>query len=115
MALNWTDARIPDNAGLVPGQAPIQEGAEMYWSNIPWDQFPLSPFVERSYSAGAYVCNTLMYQSLAWALPRGKRAGFVHLPVLSSQKDSVFEKSPRLDDQTAIKEAGRIMEFVLNL
>jgi len=115
VALNWTDARLPDNAGFIPPQAPIQSGPDMYWSNIPWEKLPLSTVVERSYSAGTYVCNTLMYQALDWASARKKRAGFVHLPVLSSQKDPAFDRSPRLDDQVAVEETARLLEFLFTL
>ncbi len=87
----------------------------MHWSNIPWEKFELSPLTERSYSAGTYVCNNVMFRLLEWALPLGKKAGFVHIPVLSSQKDSVFEKSPRIDDEHAMAEMSRILEFVLKL
>jgi pyroglutamyl-peptidase len=116
VALNWTDARMPDNAGFVPAQAPIQHHApNMHWSNIPWENFELSAHCERSYSAGTYVCNSVMFQALDWALAHKKKAGFVHIPVLSSQKDPVFAKSPRLDDQAALEETARILEFVLKL
>ena len=87
----------------------------MLWCNIPWDHFSLSKLSERSYSAGTYVCNNVMFQSLQWAKVLGRKAGFVHIPVLTSQKDLAFEKYPRLDDKEAANEVARILEFVLNL
>lgn len=116
VALNWVDARIPDNSGHLPPMGVVQpDGADLYWSTIPWSGFLLGPHMERSYSAGTYVCNTLMYQSLAWAHPKGKKVGFVHWPVLQSQDEEVFARSPRLDDALALEEAKRILEFLLSL
>lgn len=115
VALNWTDARIPDNSGFVPEQNPIMAGPNMHWCNIPWENYPLSEDSERSYSAGTYVCNSLMYQSLDWGLASQKSAGFVHLPVLSSQDELALAKSPKLDEAKALKEMNRIMEFLLKL
>lgn len=115
VALNWIDARIADNAKELPGQGPVQSGPNMHWSNIPWEDFPLSTHVARSYSAGTYVCNAFMYSSLEWAINQQKKAGFVHLPVLTSQTDPAFAGFPKLDDQTAIQEISRILEYVLSL
>lgn len=116
VALNWIDARIPDNKGISPPQAPIRAGSpDMHWSNIPWEKFETSPYVERSYTAGTYLCNLVMFEALEWAVAHKKKAGFVHLPVLSSQHDPVFAKSPRLDVQVAVKETARILEFLLKL
>lgn len=113
VALNWNDARIADNAGSIPPQAPIMSGGvEMHWSNVPWEAFPLSAQIERSYSAGTYVCNEVLFRALDWALPQGKRAGFVHLPVLSSQSDMMFEKSPRIADDLAVSEMIRVLEYI---
>ncbi len=116
VGLNWTDARIADNAGFLPAQGPIRaDAANMHMSNIPWENLASSTLSERSYSAGTYVCNAVLYEALDWALPLGKKAGFVHIPVLSSQTDAQFDKYPKVDDQAALEEVGRILEFVLNL
>lgn len=116
VALNWNDARLPDNAGWLPPQAAIHNQApDVYWSNIPWQNFELSDLSERSYSAGTYVCNNVMFQALDWAKSRQKKAGFVHIPVLSSQEEPVFAKSPKLSDQAAVEEVSRILEFLLKL
>lgn len=114
VALNWIDARIADNGGHLPSPAQIQEGPDVYWSGIPWQNFPLSEHTERSYSAGTFVCNTLMYQSLDWALKSEKIAGFVHIPALTSQSMETF-KGPRMDDNVAVQEARRILEYCLTL
>lgn len=116
VALNVNDARMPDNTGYVPVLGPVQPGApDMYWCNIPWENYSVSALSERSYSAGTYVCNNVMFQSLRWAVAAGKKAGFVHIPVLSSQDEPAFKDCPRIDDQAAVAEVARIVEFVLNL
>ena len=116
VALNFNNARIPDNAGLTPAEGPIDSDAPiLFGTNIPWLDFELSKHSERSYSAGTYVCNNVMFHSLRWALANKKKAGFVHIPVLSSQEDQALEKAPRLDDQVAVKEAERLLEFLIKL
>ena len=34
-----------------------------------------------SFSAGTYVCNSILYAALAWGVEHGVPAGFVHLPL----------------------------------
>lgn len=116
VALNWNDARMPDNAGVVPTYGPIRALApNMHMSNIPWENLATSPLSERSYSAGTYVCNAVMFEGLDWALRQEKKAGFVHIPVLSSQTEEMFDRFPKLDDQAALEEVSRILEFLLDL
>lgn len=93
VAINFMDARIPDNAGRQPADEPIVPGAPAaYFSTL-----PLKAMVEAaqragaeaavSNSAGTFVCNEVMYRLLhavsAEALP--VRAGFVHVPCLPEQ------------------------------
>jgi pyroglutamyl-peptidase len=115
VALNWIDARLEDNARVKPEQQKIADGAEVLWSNIPWERFDLSKSVERSYSAGTFVCNELMYRLINWANSNAKLAGFVHIPALVSQSDPIFQNSPRINDQTAESELKRILEFLVQL
>ena len=116
VALNWIDARIKDNREVQPPSAKVlSDGPEVYWSNIPWDAFELSKTVERSYSAGTFVCNEVMYRLMHWALKEGKLAGFVHIPALVSQSEPQFVNSPRLNDQTAENEMVRVLEFLVKL
>ena len=116
VALNWIDARIQDNRGVQPAASQISsEGPEVYWSNIPWEAFELSKTVERSYSAGTFVCNEVLYRLMNWANKESRLAGFVHLPALVSQSEPQFVNSPRLNDQTAENEMVRILEFLVKL
>lgn len=100
LSLNRIDARLADNAGELPQLGHIKDGPEVLWSNIPWDKFQLTARTERSYSAGTFVCNALMFELMEWAKAHGKYAGFVHVP---------------LYDEALIPEMENVLEFVLGL
>ena len=114
IALNWIDARIPDNHGAQPKQCRVEDGApEILWSGIPWENLEESPHWERSYSAGTYVCNSFMYSMLNWCRKNGRTGGFVHIPLLQSQKDPVLQApAPRMADETALDCLSRIVNFL---
>jgi pyroglutamyl-peptidase len=116
LALNWIDAGIPDNYGVMPVQQPVEEGApDVLWSQFPWHELEKSPCWQRSYSAGAYVCNATMYHLLNWARKEDKAAGFVHIPALASQDadPGLHQHSPRMDDDLALQSLRRIIQFSL--
>ncbi|MET3809833.1 pyroglutamyl-peptidase I [Arthrobacter sp. UYEF3] len=87
IAINCDDARIPDNAGNVPVDAPVVTGGPAaYFSTLPI-KAALGALLaagipaEVSQTAGTYVCNHVFY-GLMHALRRspGTRGGFVHVP-----------------------------------
>jgi len=92
IAINLIDARIPDNDGDQPIDAPVVAGGpDGYFASLPLKAI-VQALRERgipaaiSYSAGTYVCNQVFY-ALMHAL-RGKPrvlAGFVHVPYLPEQ------------------------------
>jgi len=68
VALNWVDARMPDNAGLKPEAGKIlPQAPAAYLSNYPittaigWLRQAQIP-AEGSLSAGAFVCNELYFR-----------------------------------------------------
>ncbi len=93
VAINLDDARIPDNEGNQPIDVEIKaDGAPAYFS-----QHPVKAMVTAikqaglpasvSNTAGTFVCNHIMYQSLYLAhseFPKVK-AGFMHVPFLPEQ------------------------------
>ncbi|MEG0254245.1 pyroglutamyl-peptidase I [Vagococcus sp.] len=93
VAINLDDARIPDNEKNQPIDVPIKkEGESAYFS-----QHPVKAMVTAiknaglpasvSNSAGTFVCNHIMYQSLYLThkeFPKAK-AGFMHVPFLPEQ------------------------------
>lgn len=92
VAINIDDARIPDNAGRQPVDAPIaQGGPAAYFSTLPLKAMLLAlreagiP-AEVSQSAGTYVCNHVFYGLMHALRARpGVRAGFIHVPYSPAQ------------------------------
>ena len=87
VAINVDDARIPDNAGASPVDAPIAaDGPAAYFATLPIKSI-LVALREAgipatiSQTAGTYVCNHVFY-GLMHALRRKPRVrgGFVHVP-----------------------------------
>lgn len=93
VAINQDDARIPDNDGNQPIDLPIrQDGAPAYFSSLPIKAMVQAIKKEGlpasvSNTAGTFVCNHLMYQSLYLVekkFPHVK-AGFMHIPYMMEQ------------------------------
>lgn len=86
VGINFANARIPDNDGAQPVHGTLVEGGpDAYFSTLPlrqllevWEQAGIP--AELSCTAGAYVCNSVLYHLMAWATPRHIPAGFVHVP-----------------------------------
>ena len=92
VAINVDDARIPDNAGAQPIDAPIaDDGPAAYFTTLPIKAMLVAlrdagiP-AEVSQTAGTYVCNHVFY-GLMHALREqpGVRGGFVHIPYAPTQ------------------------------
>jgi pyroglutamyl-peptidase len=99
LALNWIDASLPDNQGIKIQNQRIIAGPDVLWSPIPWDKLDLPHNCERSYSAGTFVCNHLMYSLLQWAQLQKKLAGFVHIPLVHGQENDFPEKELNPQDE----------------
>lgn len=92
VAVNLIDARIADNAGAQPVDAPVQPGGPAaHFMRLPVKRIAAALGAaglpaEISYSAGTFVCNQIAY-ALLHALRRrpGCAAGFIHLPPLPVQ------------------------------
>ena len=91
VAINLREASIPDNHGNQPRNTPVVENAPAaYFSTL-----PVRDMVEAvkaagipcalSYSAGAFVCNDLLYTLLHRYDGTDVRVGFVHIPYLPEQ------------------------------
>lgn len=94
IAINLDDASIPDNAGFQPHDQPIRsDGPAAYFSTLPVRKM-LDCLVRSgargalSLSAGAFVCNHLMYSLLDQFSGTGVRSGFIHVPYLPEQTTS---------------------------
>lgn len=106
VAINVSDARIPDNAGNQPKDAPIRaDGPTAYFSTLPVREM-IAAMKEAgvpaslSNTAGTFVCNNLMYGLLDHLSVTGRHipAGFIHIPATPAQ--AVERPSPSLAPET---------------
>lgn len=104
VGINLRYARIPDNKGNEPKDEPITPGGQdAYFSTIPVRKIAEAIKAsgipsEVSYSAGAYVCNDVLYILLHRFEGCSIRVGFIHIPYLDRQ-----EKDPNMDLGDMIK------------
>ena len=106
VAINLCEASIPDEAGVLLKDTPIVSGGE----NAYFSTYPHRKMLEKlqaaeipaaySFSAGAYICNHVMYTALETAQQKypAMQAGFIHLPFLPEQ--TTEHPSMPLDMQT---------------
>lgn len=93
IAINVDDARIPDNISQQPIDETIQtEGEAAYFTTLPIKRIvkairEAGISAEVSNSAGTFVSNHIMYQSLFAATKADKpfKAGFMHIPFIPEQ------------------------------
>ena len=101
VAINLRNASIPDNDGNQPkDEAILENGQTAYFSSLPVRKmseavatFGIPSTV--SYSAGAYVCNDVLYTLLSHFDGRKTRVGFIHIPYSEEQGK---EPSMKMDD-----------------
>ena len=111
VAINLADASIPDNAGDQPVDEPIRkDGAPAYFTSL-----PVTAIVQKrkkkkkmraagipaalSYTAGSFVCNSLMY-TLLYLIDRqypAMRGGFIHVPYAMEQAVSKPLGTPSME------------------
>ena len=93
IAVNLRDYRIPDNAGAAVRDEPVVPGGpDACFATLPVRALvdavgQVGVAAELSLSAGAFLCNELMYHTLHRAAREAHAftAGFVHLPQLEEQ------------------------------
>lgn len=115
VAINVTDARIPDNEGNQPIDEPIfSDGPAAYFSNLPVKAM-VQAIKDAGYpsvlsnSAGTYICNHVMYGILYYIEKEfpNVRGGFIHVPYAPSQAvNKPSTPSMALADITASLEAA---------
>ena len=104
VGINLRHASIPDNNGYQPKDEPIVEGGECAC----FSTLPVRRIAEAindagipshvSYSAGAYVCNDVLYTLLARYKNTKTRIGFIHIPYCVEQN-----KEPAMDINDIVK------------
>lgn len=91
VGINLREAAIADNAGLLCQGCPIvADGPAAYFSTVPVRKMVQAVkdagFPARlSYSAGAYVCNDVLYTLLHTLRDTPIQIGFIHVPFLPQQ------------------------------
>lgn len=93
VAINITDARIPDNEGNQPIDVPVfEDGDTAYFSNLPVKAM-VQAIKDAGYpsvlsnTAGTYICNHVMYGILYYIKKEfpNARGGFIHVPYATGQ------------------------------
>ena len=91
VGINLRYASIPDNQGNQPKDEPIiSNGENAYFSTLPVRKIAETIHTggvpsKVSYSAGAYVCNDVLYSLLAHFKDSQTRVGFIHIPYCTEQ------------------------------
>ena len=93
VGVNVRVARIPDNEGNEPMYEKINpEGPDAYISNLPVPE--IASYLKEngvpayvSYTAGAYVCNDVLYSVRDYVETKGLgiKSGFIHVPFIADQ------------------------------
>ncbi|NLW23183.1 MAG: pyroglutamyl-peptidase I [Tissierellia bacterium] len=121
VAINLAEARIPDNDGEQPIDQKIKEdGENAYFATI-----PVKAMVKKirekgipahvSYTAGTYVCNSIMYNVLYMADKKypNIRAGFIHVPYAPEQVVDKPEGTPSMPVETIAKAIEYAIEAIV--
>lgn len=111
VAINLAEARIKDNDGQQPMDAPLEEdGENAYFTNL-----PCKAVVKElrdngipahiSYTAGTFVCNDVMYHVLYKINKEypNMRGGFIHVPYVTEQVVEKAQGTPAMSAETIAK------------
>lgn len=91
VGINLRYGSIPDNSGYRPQDEPIVPAGEAaYFSTLPVRRMSAAIAAAGipsrvSYSAGAYVCNDVLYTLLSHFHATDTRVGFIHIPYSTEQ------------------------------
>ena len=116
VGINLREASIPDNAGLQPQNCPVTEdGPAAYFATLPVRDMVAAIQAagipaSLSYSAGAFVCNDLLYSLLHRYNGTRVRVGFIHIPYLPEQAKDGIPSMPLETVVAALTEAVRVLD-----
>lgn len=104
VGVNICEAELPDNEGVkLIGEPIYKDGPVAYFSTFPYREMLAAVKateipVKFTYSAGAYLCNHVLYGALHMAETKyhGMRAGFIHVPYMPEQLAGKPEGTPSL-------------------
>ncbi len=104
VGINLRYASIPDNNGNQPQDEPILAGCDTaHFSTLPVRRMAaainnMGIPAQVSYSAGAYVCNDVIYTLLSHFQNSDTKVGFIHVPYATDQ-----QKTPSMDIADIVK------------
>ncbi len=120
VAINLAEARIPDNDGEQPFDQEIQkDGDTAYFATI-----PVKAIVNKikeygipaniSYTAGTYVCNSIMYNVLYLTHKKypNIKAGFIHVPFSTEQAAAKPDGTASMPIETISKAIQYAIEVI---
>ena len=116
IGINLREARIPDNAGNQPLNIPVVDGAPAaYFATIPVRKIVSAVNAagipaSLSYSAGAFVCNDVLYTLLNHYNNTSTLVGFIHVPYLPEQAGDKFFSLPLEKIREALEAAVKALE-----
>lgn len=111
VAINYVDARIPDNAGAQPHNKPlVAQGPAAYFATLPVQAMVAAMQAANvpaavSYTAGTYVCNEVMYcllHLLAQSYPHAQGT-FIHVPYAIEQASTLAANTPSMSVDTMVR------------
>lgn len=111
IGINLREARIPDNAGNQPENVPVVPDAPAaYFSTVPVRAMvgaiqDAGVPAALSYSAGAFVCNDVLFSLLHAYDGTQTKVGFVHVPFLPEQAKENAPSLPLADIVRALTAA----------
>lgn len=120
VAINWKESATPDNNGVIAtGEKIISASPDAYFSKLPVDRI-VSKLkaeglpVEKSFSAGAFVCNYLFYRCMDFLTKKGINipSGFVHIPCIPEQIGP-GEDRPAVEAEVSARALSRIIDLAL--
>ena len=103
VGINLREARIPDNSGFQPVNEPIApDGPAAYFATVPVRAMVAAMTAAGlpcalSYTAGAFVCNDVLYTLLHRCHGTAVQAGFIHVPFLPEQAKEGVPSMPLKD------------------
>ena len=116
VAINLRDTASPDNAGLLQQNVPvISDGPDAYFATVPVREMvkaiqAMNIPASLSLSAGAYVCNDVLYTLLHRFHGTNTKVGFLHVPYLPEQAKEGVPFLPLPDIINALSAAISAME-----
>lgn len=122
VALNLLDFDTPDNAGAKVVDQPVDlSGPPARFASWPYralqQRLKEEGIASRlSLSAGAYLCNQVLYLSLGYGERLGGRSvGFVHVPSLPEQVELGERSGPTMPREVLIDAAKRLVRLSTEL